>query len=129
MNSLKDVINLQKKQQIRQKQLKTEIVKRLTNRILGLSKYNQLKFVYTVPSCLFGFSYYNVKDITQYLSLYLKNEGFYVIVVDEDKLFISWDIKDTIKNTKVKFTKDTTKDTENENNKFINLRPLLNYNK
>lgn len=126
MNSLKDVINLQKKQQVRQKQLKKEFVKRLTNRIVSLAKYNQLKFIYTVPSCLFGFSYYDVADITHYLHLYLKKEGFYVIIIDNDKLFISWDIKDTIKNTVTKNNKVTFTE---ETNKFINLRPLLNYNK
>jgi hypothetical protein len=122
MNTLREVINRQKTQQNRQKDVKKEILNRLTNRILFFAKNNEFKFIYTVPIMLFGFVNYNVKDITQYLYLHLKKEGFYVVIVDNDKLFISWDIKDTIKNVKEKETTD-------KDNKFINIRPLLNFNK
>ena len=121
MNSLKEVINIQKNQQNRQKEVKKEILNKLTNRILFLAKNNEFKFIYTVPIMLFGFVHYNIKDITQYLYLHLKKEGFYVVIIDNDKLFISWDIKDKTENIK--------KNDTDKNNKFINIRPLLNFNK
>jgi hypothetical protein len=121
MNSLKEVINLQKTQQNRQKDVKKEILNRLTNRLLFFAKNNEFKFIYTVPIMLFGFVHYNVKDITQYLYLHLKKEGFHVVIIGNDKLFISWDIKDK--------TEDIKKTDNEKNNKFINIRPLLNFNK
>ena len=125
MNSLKEVINLQKTQQNRQKDVKKEILNRLTNRLLFFAKNNEFKFTYTVPIMLFGFVHYNVKDITHYLYLHLKKEGFYVVIIGNDKLFISWDIKD--KNNTDK--NNTDKKNTDKDNKFINIRPLLNFNK
>ena len=122
MNSLKEVINLQKTQQNRQKDVKKEILNRLTNRLLFFAKNNEFKFIYTVPIMLFGFVHYNVKDITQYLYLHLKKEGFYVVIMGNNKLFISWDIKDKTENIKKNENPD-------KDNKFINIRPLLNFNK
>jgi hypothetical protein len=121
MNSLKEVIGLQKTQQNRQKEVKKEILNRLTNRLLFFAKNNEFKFIYTVPPMMFGFVHYNVKDVIQYLFLHLKKEGFHVVIIGNDKLFISWDIKDK--------TEDIKKPDNDRNNKFINIRPLLNFNK
>jgi hypothetical protein len=117
MTTLKDVINLQKRQTERYNELKRDILKKITNKISHLAKHNEFRCVYTVPRYVFGFSTYKVEDITSFLFLYLKKEGFCVVLLNNDKLFISWDIKDIteIKDNKIKVKKDLT-----------DIKPLLN---
>lgn len=117
MSSLKDVINLQKRQLERYNELKMDILKKVTNKISHLAKHNELRCVYTVPRYVFGFSAYRVEDLTCYLFLHLKKEGFCVVLLNNDKLFISWDIKDITNNTNEK--KKIKSD-------LRNIKPLLN---
>jgi hypothetical protein len=117
MSSLKDVINLQKRQLDRYNELKKDVLKKITNKISHLAKHNELRCVYTVPRYIFGFSNYKVEDITSFLFLHLKKEGFCVVLLGNDKIFISWDIKDITNNN-------------NERKKIrydlSNIKPLLN---
>jgi hypothetical protein len=117
MSSLRDVINLQKRQLQRYDELKKDVLKKITNKISHLAKHNELRCIYTVPRYIFGFSTYKVEDLTSFLFLYLKKEGFCVVLLSNDKIFISWDIKDMTDNnrrkSKVKYD-------------LSNIKPLLN---
>jgi hypothetical protein len=117
MSSLKDVINLQKRQLERYNELKNDILKKVTNKISHLAKHNELRCIYTVPRYVFGFSTYRVEDLTYYLFLHLKKEGFCVVLLNNDKLLISWDIRDITNrsNEKKKIKSD-----------LRNIKPLLN---
>jgi hypothetical protein len=120
MHSLKDVINLQKRQLDRYNELKKDILKKITNKISHLAKHNELRCIYTVPRYSFGFSTYKVEDITSFLFLHLKKEGFCVVLLSNDKIFISWDIKD--------ITNINTQKKKNRQD-LSNIKPLLNINK
>ncbi len=115
--SLKDIINLQKKQTIRYNGLKEDMLNKLTDKVSHLAKHGQLKCIYTVPKYIFGYPPYNVTDITDYLFTKLKNEGFCCLIMGQDKLFISWDINDI---NEIKKRKKQEKKT------FIDIKPLLN---
>jgi len=117
MTSLKDVINLQKRQIERYNDLKKNILKKITNKISHLAKHNEYRCIYTVPRYVFGYSTYKIEDITSFLFLYLKKEGFCVVLLSNDKIFISWDIKDIteINNNKIKIKNDLS-----------SIKPLLN---
>jgi hypothetical protein len=123
MSSLKDVINLQKRQLDRYNELKKDVLKKITNKISHLAKHNELRCIYIVPRYVFGFSTYKVEDITSFLFLHLKKEGFCVVLLSDDKLFISWDIKDITaindKRKKISYDLSTIKP-------LINLKTLKN---
>ena len=55
MNGLKNVMELQKRQQTRYNALKKEILKKLTDKISNLSKHGELRCIYTVQNYTFGF--------------------------------------------------------------------------
>ena len=120
MSSLKDVINLQKRQLDRYNELKKDVLKKVTNKISHLAKHNELRCIYTVPRYNFGFSTYKIEDLTSFLFLYLKKEGFCVVLLGDDKIFISWDIKDitnsNIERKKIRYD-------------LSNIKPLLNIKK
>ena len=119
MSSLKDVIKLQKRQHARYIELKENILNKLTEKITHLAKHGEVRCVYTVPSYTFGAPRYNVTDITAYLFYKFKNEGFCVVALANDKLFISWDIKD-INNNRAP---------DKNKKKIIDIKPLINVNK
>ena len=98
MSSLKDVVNLQKRQLERYNELKKDVLKKITNKISHLAKHNELRCIYTVPRYVFGFSTFKVEDLASFLFMHLKKEGFCVVLLSNDKLFISWDIKDMTNN-------------------------------
>ena len=117
MPSLQDVINLQRRQQSRFNELKQNIVNKITDKINHLAKHGETRCIYTVPSYTFGFPKYDTYIITSYLYAKISNEGFCVVMVANNKLFISWDITDinNIRN-EVKKKKRSIED----------LKPLLN---
>jgi len=117
MNGLKSVIESQKRQQTRYNILKSEMVSKLTDKITHLSKHGELRCIYTVKSYTFGYPRYDVNEMTNHLSIILANEGFCVVIIAYNKIFISWDIND-INNIRVE--KDKKK------SEIKDLLPLLN---
>lgn len=94
MSTLKNVIEMQKRQLSRYDKLKAEIKEKLTQKITYLSRHGELRCIYTIQEYTFGYPRYNVNDITTFLSTVLINEGFCVVILTSNKLFISWDIND-----------------------------------
>jgi len=118
MSTLKDVINLQRRQQARYNDLKTDVLNKLTDKITHLAKHGEMRCVYTVPNYIFGFPKFNVADITAYLFFKFKKEGFCVVLLGNDKIFISWDINDISKIKKVR-----------KKQNMSDIKPLININK
>tara|TARA_R110001606_G_C15114074_1_gene621330 strand:+ start:260 stop:619 length:360 start_codon:yes stop_codon:yes gene_type:complete len=119
MSSLKEVINLQKRQHSRYIALKQDILNKLTEKIIHLAKHGEMRCVYAVPSYVFGAPVYNVADITAFLYYKFKKEGFCAVILGNDKIFISWDIND------INGIKKTTK----KKNQLVDIKPLININK
>ncbi len=121
MNGLKNVLELQKRQQNRYNNLKKEMLSKLTDKISHLSKHGELKCIYTVQTYTFGYSRYDVKEMTNYLYVILVNEGFCVVILAGDKLFISWDINDI---NKIKVDKHKKKEDMNDLIPLLNLKSI-----
>jgi hypothetical protein len=119
MSSLKEVINLQKRQHSRYIDLKKQILNKLTEKITHLAKHGEMRCIYNVPSYVFGAPKYNVADVTTYLYYSFKKEGFCAVILSNDKLFVSWDINDINEIKK----KDKSK------KQFLDIKPLININK
>jgi len=119
MSSLKQVINLQKRQHSRYIELKQNILNKLTEKITHLAKHGEMRCVYTVPSYVFGAPAYNVADVTAFIYCAFKKEGFCIVILGDDKIFISWDINDI----------NGIKKPNKKKNQLVNIKPLININK
>jgi len=119
MSSLKEVINLQKRQHSRYTDLKQSILDKVTEKITHLAKHGEMRCIYTVPSYIFGAPVYNVVDITAFLYLKFKKEGFCAVILGNDKLFVSWDINDI----------NGIKKRDKKKSEFLDIKPLININK
>lgn len=121
MNSLQHVIESQKRQQNRYNSLKNEILSKLTEKISHLSKHSELRCIYTVPIYTFGYPRYDVRDVTNFLYTKLSNEGFCVVILANNKLFISWDINDI---NKIRGQKEKKKEDMNDLIPLLNLKSI-----
>lgn len=119
MSSLKEVINLQKRQHSRYEELKQNILNKLTEKITHLAKHGEMRCIYTVPSYIFGAPVYNVADITSYLYYKFKQEGFCILILGNNKIFISWDINDI----------NAVKKTDRKKKQLLDIKSLININK
>lgn len=119
MSALKDVINLQKRQSARYNELRQDIVNKITDKISHLAKHGEMRCIYTVPSYIFGYPKYNVTEITAYIYYLFKKEGFCVVLLGNDKIFISWDIKDI----------NNIKESNKKKKQILDIKPLINRNK
>ena len=120
MYSIKDVINVQKRQINRLNNLKDIILSKAYEKITHLAKHGELKCIYKIPPYYFGYPSYNQEEITNYLRDKLIKEQLCVIKLERDKLFISWDIVDINL-----FNKKNIKEKQN----LDNIMPLINIKK
>ena len=117
MYTIKDVLNVQKRQINRLNNLKDVVLSKAYEKITNMAKHGELKCIYKIPPYYFGYPTYNQEEIANYLRDKLINDQLCVIKIDNDKLFISWDILDINL-----FHKKTIKEKQN----LSNLMPIIN---
>lgn len=94
MSALKDAINLQKRQLNRLTELKNLLINKLAEKINNLSRNGQLKFIYNTPPYIFGFSKFDIDEMTTFILNILLREGYCAIKINSQSIFISWDVND-----------------------------------
>ena len=117
MSSLRDAINLQKRQLGRLTEMKKLLLNKLSEKINNLSKNGQLKFIYNTPPYVFGFARYNIDEITNFMLQTLLSEGYCAIKLTVSSIFVSWDVND------VNIFK---KEKKKKKKQFESLMPLIN---
>tara|TARA_B100001094_G_C18148159_1_gene782062 strand:+ start:185 stop:640 length:456 start_codon:yes stop_codon:yes gene_type:complete len=70
-----------------------DILKCIHNRIKSYAKNEQTCCFYKIPEFIIGVPLYNIKDLTNYLFNSLKKNGFQLMYIDPNVLFISWEKK------------------------------------
>ena len=95
---VENVLSIQKKRSEREEQLKQKILQSVKEKINNYANFSKTKCIYTVPNFIIGEIPYNIDKMSRYICKKLKNEGFYIIKISSQFIFISWDIKDILKN-------------------------------
>jgi len=68
------------------------ILKKIHNRIKYNAKLEKTHCFYQIPEFIFGVPLYNIDDLKQYIVNSLKKDGFNLIYIDPNWLFITWEI-------------------------------------
>ena len=92
-NTLKDILEPQKKKTTRQKELKDKIIDIVINKIKQYSDNGLTKCYFKVPPFLLGYIAYKQESMTNYLISKLYKDGFYTKEELPNIIMISWDIK------------------------------------
>lgn len=84
-----------------------DILKKIHTRIKYYAKMEKMHCFYQIPEFIIGKPLYNVNDLRDYIINSLKKNGFKLVYIDPNWLFISWEIKS--KKTVITKTKQNKK--------------------
>ena len=85
------------------------ILKQIHGRIKYYSKLERTFCFFQIPEFIIGVPLYNVSDLRNYIINSLKRNGFHIVYIDPNWLYISWSKEDRgkpVKKTKLKKEKN-----------------------
>ena len=119
---VENILELQKKRTIREEQLKIKILNSVKEKINNYANFGQTACIYKIPNFLIGEIPFKIESINKFLVKKLKSEGFYIINMSTQFIYISWNIKDINKVLKDKSIKINEKKEEYNNfSAFANI--------
>tara|TARA_B100000214_G_scaffold375038_1_gene359762 strand:- start:7568 stop:7996 length:429 start_codon:yes stop_codon:yes gene_type:complete len=87
-----------------------EILTKIHNRIKYNAKLEKTYCFFHIPEFIIGVPLYNVGDLKNYVINSLKRDGFQILYIDPNWLFINWDISTIKKGVKQKKQKPPKKE-------------------
>tara|TARA_B100001094_G_scaffold302021_1_gene328861 strand:+ start:7594 stop:8022 length:429 start_codon:yes stop_codon:yes gene_type:complete len=87
-----------------------EILTKIHNRIKYNAKLEKTYCFFHIPEFIIGVPLYNVGDLKNYVINSLKRDGFQILYIDPNWLFINWDISTIKKGVKQKKQKSPKKE-------------------
>ena len=90
------------------------ILKQIHTRIKYYAKLERTFCFFQIPEFIIGVPLYNVSDLRNYIINSLKRNGFHIVYIDPNWLYISW-----AKEDRGKVTKNPTKPKKQKNYKLI----------
>ena len=70
-----------------------KILQRSHNKIKLYAENHKTECIYEVPEFIIGVPLYNIEDLKRYLIELLRKDGFQLIYIDPNWLFITWELK------------------------------------
>ena len=102
------------------------ILKKIHTRIKYYSKLERTYCFFQIPEFIIGVPLYNVVDLKEYIIKSLTNNGFHILYVDPNWLYIDWGKKKKVQVPKVKKNNKKYKliDEYKPSGEFINSQEL-----
>jgi len=96
------------RRKVKRLELYNSILEKIHHRIKYNADLEKTYCFYNIPGFIIGVPLYDIKELTTYIITALQKNGFKILYIDPNWLFISWSIEEapTKQNKKVK--KDTT---------------------
>ena len=89
--SLNSIVNIQYEKRQRRKKMFNEVYEKIKIRINNHTRYGYSSCRYDIPILIYGLPTLNHKEIADYLETKLSDEGFLVIRLKVNSLYISWE--------------------------------------
>jgi len=104
------------------------ILRKIHTRIKCCAQKEETYCFFQVPEFIFGVPLYNINDLRKYLINSLEKNGFKLLYVDPNWLFISWEVKQpTIEDSKKKKKSEEKKNKSNEFKTIDDYKPGGNF--
>ena len=130
---VENVLSIQKNRTLREEQLKQKMLNSVKEKINNYAKFGQTNCIYKIPNFLIGEIPFKLESMHKYLIKKLKSDGFYIIDINIQFFYISWDIKDINKALEEKKQQKTNKisniSSKNNNNDLNNYSAFVNNSK
>lgn len=104
------------------------ILKKIHDRIRCCAKKEETYCFYQIPEFIFGVPLYNINDLRKYLINSLEKNGFKLLYMEPNWLFISWEVKQpTINDSRKKKLLEEKKKKSNEFKTIDEYKPNGNF--
>lgn len=104
------------------------ILKKIHTRIKCCAQKEETYCFFQIPEFIFGVPLYNINDLRKYLINSLEKNGFKLLYVDPNWLFISWEVRQpTIEDSKKKKKSEEKKNKSNEFKTIDDYKPGGNF--
>ena len=104
------------------------ILRKIHTRIKCCAQKEETYCFFQVPEFIFGVPLYNINDLRKYLINSLEKNGFKLLYVDPNWLFISWEVRQpTIEDSKKKKKSEEKKNKSNEFKTIDDYKPGGNF--
>jgi len=123
---VENILEIQKKRSLREEKLKEKILRSVKEKIQNYANFSQTNCIFTIPNFIIGEIPFKLESMNKFLVKKLKNDGFYIVNISLQYIYISWNIKDIQKVLEEKSKKSKVK---LENNDINNYSAFVNYNK
>ena len=121
---VENVLSIQKNRTLREEQLKQKMLNSVKEKINNYAKFGQTNCIYKIPNFLIGEIPFKLESMHKYLIKKLKSDGFYIIDINIQFFYISWDIKDI---NKALEERKQVKNNKMSNTSLKNNNDLNNY--
>ena len=89
--NIDDLYENKNNKQLRRLEQFDEILKKVHRRIKSSAASEKMHCFYQIPEFIIGVPLYNVNELKQYIMNSLKKNGFNLLYIDPNWLFISWE--------------------------------------
>lgn len=107
--TISSAISQQELRSNRNDKVKEKIMSMLNEKIKLYSKSNYTNCIFTIPNFMLGYLSYNTNDIITYIIKILKKQGIFVVKLNDENIYLSWDVNDLYKSDTKSDTKSNTK--------------------
>ena len=120
---VESIIEIQKKRSIREEQVKQKVLGMIKDKIQHYAFFGHTNCVCKIPHFILGEVPFKLESMSKFVVKKLKSEGFYIIKLNMENIYISWNINDiaTQNNSKKSSKTDTQSDTSNNYTAFMNM--------
>jgi len=116
-DTVSSVIKIQENRSKRDEAVKQKILTMINDKIINYTKYNYTNCIFNIPNFIIGYLPYNIDYMCNFLIKQLSKEGLYIIKLNSENIYISWNINDLHKQTPNNKTKKETSNLLNFANK------------
>ncbi len=116
-DTVSSVIKIQENRSKRDAAVKQKILTMINDKIINYTKYNYTNCIFNIPNFIIGYLPYNIDYMCNFLIKQLSKEGLYIIKLNSENIYISWNINDLHKQTPINKTKKETSNLLNFANK------------
>ena len=128
-NTIESAIELQKNRLNRDKIIKDKILNMIKDKIINYTKHNFTNCIFNIPYFIIGYLPFDNEKMCNFIINKLTTEGLYVIKLNNENIYISWDIKDLHQNNQTIPLKNKKKPIEKNFDNNNNFLKFANKNK
>jgi hypothetical protein len=120
---VENIIEIQKKRSMREELVKQKVLSMIKDKIHHYAFFGHTNCVCKIPHFILGEVPYKLESMSKFVIKKLKSEGFYIIKLNMEHIYISWNINDiaTQNQTKKATSSDTQSDAGHNYTAFMNI--------